>query len=303
MDKQSTYHEIDLKELFSVLLDSKKLILFFIIISATASYFYASSQVNLFKSSALLEVVNNSQSNTRSGLSSYASLVGVNITSSETNKPALVLATVKSKDFFKNLINNEEIYIGLTAAKSFDKNKGLIYDKSIFNQEEMLWLKNKKPSFLKAFQKYKNSLTVNIDNKTGFMNVTVEHISPIFAKKLIDSIVLEVNRQFKEKNFQESSNAIDYLEQKLQTTLVLETRNSINQLISSNLEKLMLADINKDYMLRYIENAYVPENKSRPNKPLITILGTIIGFFFSIIFVLIRHYSYRNTSLHNEVIS
>lgn len=303
MDKQSTYHEIDLKELFSVLLDSKKLILFFIIISATASYFYASSQVNLFKSSALLEVVNNSQSNTRSGLSSYASLVGVNITSSETNKPALVLATVKSKDFFKNLINNEEIYIGLTAAKSFDKNKGLIYDKSIFNQEEMLWLKNKKPSFLKAFQKYKNSLTVNIDNKTGFMNVTVEHISPIFAKKLIDSIVLEVNRQFKEKNFQESSNAIDYLEQKLQTTLVLETRNSINQLISSNLEKLMLADINKDYMLRYIENAYVPENKSRPNKPLISILGTIIGFFFSIIFVLIRHYSYRNTTFHNEVIS
>ena len=68
----------------------------------------------------------------------------------------------------------------------------------------------------------------------------------------------------------------------------------MNELVSVNLEKQMMSDINEDYVLSYIENAYIPENKSRPSKPLICILGTIAGFILSILIVIIRNYVFVN---------
>ena len=74
---------------------------------------------------------------------------------------------------------------------------------------------------------------------------------------------------------------------------VADIRNSINALIQSQLETEMLANVRKDYLLRPLDSAYVPEKKSAPVRSMICIAGTFIGFMLSIFFILTNHYFFR----------
>ena len=291
MSKEKDFHEIDLIELFKIFYKNKLLILLITTLSAIFSLYYASNQINYYKSDALLEIIDGSTPPSSGAIGGYASLIGVDIGSSESNMSALIVATIKSKDFFRVVSKNEDIFTIIAASKNYDRDTmSLIYNQSIYNTKKDSWVPKKKPSLLSTHRKYKKMLTVSVSKDTGFLKISVEHISPVFAKQLIDEIVKEINLQFRNKKYEESSRALEYLEKKFQSTSLMPMKNSINQLISANLETQMMSDINKDYALSFIENSYIPENKFRPNKALICILGTIVGFFMSLIIVLFRCY-------------
>ena len=292
MTKEENIHEIDLIELFIILFNKKLTIFLCVITSALFSYSYAISQVNFFQSDALLKVVNNSGSSVTSSSNGYASLLGVNIGGASPDLSGELVATIKSKDFFKIILqHSDNILPNISAAKNFDmESKLIIYNENVYNSKKNIWVDKRKPSFLYSYDRYKKMLNVAISKDTGFLNISVEHVSPIFAKEFIDIIVSESNAFFKKNQFEESSRSLEYLIQKLETESVVNIRNAAQQLITKNLEKQMMANINEDFILSFIDNSYVYENKSRPNKVLICILGTLIGFLGSIIFVLLRHY-------------
>jgi len=297
--REENIHEVDLIELFEIIWGKKLTIFLCVILSALFSYSYAISQVNYFQSDALLKVVNNSGSSVTSSSGGYASLLGVNIGGPSTDLSGELVATIKSKDFFKILLqNNDYILPNVTAAKNFDLDSNLIiYNENIYNAQKNIWLDKRKPSFLYSYNRYKRMLNVGISKDTGFLNISVEHVSPIFAKELIDIIVSESNALFKRNQFEESSRSLEYLTQKLETESLANIRNAAHQLVTKNLEKQMMANINEDFILSFIDNSYVYENKSRPNKPLICILGTLIGFLASILFVLLRHYILKSKKI------
>ena len=75
----------------------------------------------------------------------------------------------------------------------------------------------------------------------------------------------------------------------MSTTSLIEIKNSMNELIKTQLETQMMAKINDDYILKAIEPPFIPEIKSKPYRSLISILGTMLGGIFGILWVLIRH--------------
>jgi len=298
--------EISLIELFDVLWARKKLIISVTAIFALCSVFYALSLTNYYKSEAIYSLAGNSdQTSALSGYGALASIAGINLPSSgiEENKAALVIATIKSRAFLKHLMTFEGILPSLMAAKTFDlENQILVFDEAKYNTESRTWVKKdsapfqSRPSVLETYKKYRGKmLSVSLDSRTGFILISVEHESPIFAKEFLDLIVNEVNTLLREKDLQESSNALDYLQSEISKTSLIEIKNSINQLIQSRLETQMVAKIRKDYMLRTIEPPFVPEEKSRPNRALICILGVMLGGFLSVLWVLISNYALRNS--------
>ena len=52
----------------------------------------------------------------------------------------------------------------------------------------------------------------------------------------------------------------------------------------------MMAKISTDYILKIIEPPFVPEKKSKPQRALISILGTMVGGVLALLWILIRHY-------------
>ena len=66
---------------------------------------------------------------------------------------------------------------------------------------------------------------------------------------------------------------------------------SFYQLIEEQTKVLMLANSSKEYVLKTISPAMMPEKKSKPSRVLIVIAGGVIGGFLSVLWILIRFFS------------
>ena len=147
-----------------------------------------------------------------------------------------------------------------------------------------------KPSYLEAYDVYMGSLiSVSLD-RAGFISINIVHISPIFAKEFLELIIREANALIRNKDLEESSQALMYLKSELSKTSLVEIRESINTLIEAQLEIQMMANLNEDYILVEMEPPFIPEKNIKTNRSLIVILSTIFGGILGMMIVLVRHY-------------
>jgi len=290
--------EIDLRELFNVLWTAKKLIIVITAIFAIGSIAYSLSLTNYYKSESLLTARNASETSGLSQFSGLAAMAGVNLPSSGDDKPVQMVQLIKSRQFVKHLITFEDILPSIMAAKSYDAaSQELLFDQKLYDSETKTWKRKPKngsmiPSYLEAHQVYSNMLSISQDEKTGFIKIIIEHISPVFAKEFLELIIRESNELLRKKDMEESEQGLVYLTSELSKTPFVEIKGSINALIKSQLETKMLAQIHQDYILVEIEPPFIPEKKSKPSRSLICVLGTMLGGMLSVLIVLIRHYSF-----------
>ncbi|MBI52006.1 MAG: hypothetical protein CL779_02150 [Chloroflexi bacterium] len=294
-------YEVDLKEFFSVLWDGKSFIITVAAISAVISVLYSLSLTNTYKSSSLLNVVSeSSQSFNSGGLGSIASLAGISLPASgREEKGHLILAHIQSKAFLQSLIESEGAVLpSIMAAKSYDPETGLIrFDASKYDYKLDKWIRrvnpptSQIPSVQEVYPRYMGIVSANQSPINGYISISVEHISPVFAKDFLMLIINGVNSLLQEKDLQESSDALDFLKSEMENTRLVELRNSMNDLIEAQLKTQMMARISSEYVLQMIEPPLIPEAKNYPNRPMICILGTILGTILGILVIVFRHYA------------
>lgn len=304
VNNSNSEDELDIKELLLVIWEGKKLIVRITAIITLATLFYALMLTNYYKSEALL--VSRDSSQNQSLLSQYsgvASMVGVNLSTSGGGSGDEVIEIIKSRKFVRHLLTHENILPSIMAAKGFDTStKELLFDKNIYDPATKKWSGSfnggKKPSYLEAHNVYKDYIiSVSMSSKTGFILISVEHISPIFAKEFLELIIKEVNMLLRKRDMEESDQALQYLKSELSKTSLVEIKGSINALIESQLEKQMMAQINEDYFLIAIEPPFISERKSKPNRGIIMVTGVIIGFIISLFIVVLRHYYFSDRKI------
>jgi LPS O-antigen subunit length determinant protein (WzzB/FepE family) len=94
----------------------------------------------------------------------------------------------------------------------------------------------------------------------------------------------------------EAQNSIDYLTKKLQETQLSDMQTVFYQLIEEQTKTIMLAEVSKEYVLKTIDPANAPEEKAKPKRALIVVLGTMLGGILSVLFVLIRYFTKKGTT-------
>ena len=107
---------------------------------------------------------------------------------------------------------------------------------------------------------------------------------------MLEMILAETNLYIKEDELKRVEDALKYLSNKLETVTTDETLSTINQLIEVNLKKEALANINEEYFIKKIDYPFIAESKSSPNRAVICILLTFLGFLLSLAYVLVRNY-------------
>ena len=284
--------EIDLKELFNVLWTAKKLIIQITAIFAIGSVVYSLSLNNHYKSESLLLARSSSENQGLSKYSNLAAMAGISLPSSGVDKAAQTIELIKSRKFVKHLLTFENILPSILAAKSYNNStQELLFNQKLYESETKTWKNKLIPSYLEAHNAYINMLSIAQDKRTGFISINIEHISPVFAKDFLELIIRESNELLRKKDMEESKQGLEYLTSELSKTPFVEIKESINALIEVQLETQMLAQIHQDYMLIEIEPPFIPEEKSKPKRSLICVLGTMLGGMLSVLIVLIRHYS------------
>ena len=296
--------EIDLRELFYVLLEGKKIILSLTAFISIIGLIYSLLLPNIYEAKALLVPVNSS-SGIAGALGSYSGLAGIPgislPTGDDEGNSAKAIEKIRSLSFFENNILPNIQLIDLMAVKSWNpKTNILAFDESIYDTKSNAWIRDYSypqqqiPSAQESFEAFKEEhLSFTEDKKSGFITLSIKHQSPFVAKQWVELIVNEVNSFYRQKDKIESEKAVSYLNQQASLTSLSEIKEALAQLLQEEVKKLTLIEAKQYYVFDYIDPPAVMEKKSEPKRALICILSTLLGGMLSIAFVLIRHYAIK----------
>ena len=296
--------EIDLRELFYVLLEGKWIIVSLTAFVSVIGVIYSLSLPNIYESKTMLVPVNSS-SGISGALGSYsgiAGLAGISLPSSgDEGNSAKAIQKISSLSFFENSILTNIYLPDLMALKLWNpETNTLSFDKDIYDTNSNTWVRDYSyprqqiPSAQESFEVFKTEhLSLSEDKKSGFITLSIKHQSPFIAKQWVELIVNEVNNFYRQKDKIESEKAVSYLNQQVSLTSLSEIKEALAQLLQEETKKLTLIEANKYYVFDYIDPPAVMEKKSEPKRALICILGALLGGMLSIVLVLIRHYAVK----------
>ena len=291
--------EIDLRELFTAIWQGKWIIIAITTLFAVASVFYAINQPNIYKSEALLAPAEQDKAGGLSSqLGGLASLAGVNLGSGGgIDKTQMALEILKSRKFTSDFIQKHNILPELMAATSWDRKKNtIVYDRKLYDAEQKKWVREvkkprkKEPSMQEAHKEFSKILTAEIDKESGLITISVENVSPYIAQKWVGWLVEDINRTMKSRDVVEANKSTEFLTKQLEKTKITDIRAILYRLIEEQAKTIMFANVRDEYVFKTIDPAVIAEQKLKPRRAIICILGTILGGTIGIIYVLFGHY-------------
>ncbi|MCU7995617.1 Wzz/FepE/Etk N-terminal domain-containing protein [Shewanella glacialipiscicola] len=294
--------EIDLRELFSVIWQGKWLIIAITTVFAIGSVVFAIMQPNIYKSEALLAPAAEEQGGGLSALASQfgglASLAGVNLGGKGgTDKTQLAIEVLKSRQFTSEFIQKHSILADLMAAKKWNREQDIItYNEDDYLVETNTWVRDvepplkSEPSMQEAYKVFSKIFTVNSDKETSMVTLAVEHLSPTVAEQWVTWLVQDINKVMKERDVAEANRSSEFLNKQIALTNVADIKTILYKLVEEQAKTIMFAEVRDEYVFKTIDPALVPEEKAKPKRALICVLGTMLGGMLGIMFILVRHF-------------
>ena len=206
------------------------------------------------------------------------SLAGIGLDSSGEQIEAL--AILRSRAFTEQFIAEENLLSVLFADK-WDAEKGT-------------WLESEQddpPTMEDAYKKFEEKVrTITQDPATGLITMSIEWRDRNEAARWANTLVQRVNERLRERAITEAQRSIDFLNDTLAKTSVVELRTSIYHLIEEQLSKIVVAKSREEYAFRTIDPA-VPSDEDAyvwPNRILMAAIGLAFGMFLGVAYALLR---------------
>ena len=263
--------EIDLLELIRTLLHAWKTIAGITILCAGLAVARALIAPEVFKAETLLAPVQEEKTGASSSLSQFgglAAMAGLSIPSDSNIEQ--VVATLQSRKFLRVFIK--------------EKNLLPILFEEIWDADSKAWIVDSKgePTEQQAVESFKGLLSVDEDKKSGLITLSVLWKDPEVAAMWTNDLVKQLNEQLRGQAIADSKKRVGYLEQELAKTTLQDMRAVLYNLLESEKQKAMLANVNEDFALEVIDPAVVPEQREKPKRKLIVALGVVCGGFLGI---------------------
>ena len=298
--------EIDLMELVAALWRGKWWILATTALGAVIAVGVALWLPNVYRAEALLAPSSEQQGGGLSALAGQfgglASLAGINLGGEKADKTAIAVEIAKSRQFVSQFVRTHHLEIPLMAVEGVKPDGTLIVDSSIYNEERHQWVRKPKPgrhsepSDLELVESFNKLASIALDKKSGLATVAVEYYSPQMAKQWVDWLVSDLNATMKARDQAETARNIAYLKAQLEKTAVADMQTVFYKLIEEQTKTQMLAEVNPEYVFKTLDPAVVPEEKAKPKRALIAVLGTVLGGMAGVLIVLVRYALRRRES-------
>lgn len=294
--KITTKDELDLTEIWNALWAGKSLILITVIMFSSCAALYALKLPNIYKASTLLSPAGEhagGMSNLSSQFGGIASLAGIDLSSGGIDKTGLALEVIKSRKFITNFIEKHELLVPLMGVNRWNsKTNTLEFDSDVYNEHSGEWIDldgKDEPSTWESFQAFRKLLLVSKDAESGMIEISIEHFSPYTAEQWLLWLVEDINKTMRQQDKNDARNRIDFLKNKLKEIQIADMQTVFYQLIEEQTKTIMLAEVTDEYVLKTIDPANVPDEKNRPKRAIIVILGAILGALLGVLFVFLRY--------------
>ncbi|MBF0370235.1 MAG: hypothetical protein HQL52_12335 [Magnetococcales bacterium] len=266
---------IDLLVYWRLLMDAKWLIMLLVLLSATlfAAIAYRITPVYRAETMLLPQTPDTNQAGMRA-LAQFGGLA--NAAGFSLDEPdAKAQAILVSRTVGLQLIHDEEMF-------------------QVLMREELNEAEEKgkpPPTIQDAYKKFKEEVrTIQNVKKTGLVRLSMEWENPVLAAAWANRYVILANNYLREDAILEGRKNIDYLTNQLEQITNISVREAIYRMIEMETQKVMLAEGRLEYGFKVIDPAIVIDldKYSKPNRPLMLILGAVLGMMLGITLALVR---------------
>jgi uncharacterized protein involved in exopolysaccharide biosynthesis len=289
--------EIDLRELFSTIWQNKFTIAIFTLLITSAALLYALKTPNIYKSSTVLILKENSKPSISGGAAAMAAMAGINLGGGGggIDISSLFKDLLGDYSFHKKVIEKYNL-IDLLKLENIEKNfvfaanKREVYDffKFLIDEKE----KEKEEKIFNIYKKLKNILSTSTDKESGAITLSAKFEDRYVAKKLIDIYLKEMSDYIKKLDLKEIDEQVMYYEKELYEAKNLDLKANINELLSTLVKKKVLSQAGEFYMVKQLTKpqvAYI-KDKAGPKRALIIIVAFITSIIIGIFFIFFKEF-------------
>lgn len=290
--------EIDIRDVIATIWDGKWIVFLAIFIFATAGIGYSLWSPEIYRSSVLVAPAQQESSSLRNLAGQFgglASLAGINLGDSDSNQIVIAKEVLQSRAFLTDFFRRHELEVPLMGVERWNEATGeWIYDLDRYNPNSGEWLldsdgESYKPSAWDLVKEFKeNNLNVAESKESGLITISVKHYSPLAAQKWADLLVRDINEHMRNRDILEAEARIKYLEAKLDETNIAGMQQVFYQLIENETRTVMLANAQEEYVFQTIDPAVVPEEKTEPQRVLISVGASVLGAVIGVLIVVVR---------------
>jgi uncharacterized protein involved in exopolysaccharide biosynthesis len=205
------------------------------------------------------------------GLSMAAAQFGFGGLGADQSKRSQALETLQSKRFILSFIRDQKIKKDLFP--------------QLWDADHATW-KGEIPTDNVAYSVFSRKiLSVTDDIGRNITEIKILARAPQDAADWANAFVKMANNELRQEAIQEAQNAVNFLNGQLALSNISEVRQTLAQLLQSNIETAMLANIHPDFAFKIIDPA-VPSDMNSPASPNRIIFGAI-GFLMGAIFAIL----------------
>jgi uncharacterized protein involved in exopolysaccharide biosynthesis len=270
---------LNLKFLISLVQKNFKLIAIFAIIPAILTSIWALQLPNVYTAKAVLNSNDSSPQTFSQGKDGLSALANLRV-GGESTKVDEAMEIIKSFKYFEDILLQNYPIEYFTGEVSWDDstNKLTILD----SQGE----ESDNQAAHRAF--LGNNLLIGKDLDTDFTFIGITHVSPHLATSITNTIISSINELFRKRESDKSEIALNFMQDKLEGTIVPEIRGAFAEISKMHIQKLAFIESNKDYVFQVLSPAYPPNIKSGPFRSLFVLIAFALGGLFGIIFSYLR---------------
>ncbi len=105
-----------------------------------------------------------------------------------------------------------------------------------------------------------------------------------------NQLVERLNNYLRVRDIAEAERSIEFLNEELEKSSVIEIRQGIFRLIENQIEMIMLANVRDEYVFKILDPAVASDADKfvKPNRRLIVALGFLIGSFLAVVLAMFR---------------
>lgn len=200
------------------------------------------------------------------GVGGLASMVGIDLGFSA-GGGAEALATLRSRAFIEEFIRERDL-LPILFADRWDREKNRWID-----EDPETW-----PDLRDGVRLFARRVrSISEDASTGLITLTIKWTDPELAATWADQLVHRINERLRTRDLANSQRRLEYLNGQLDKANLVELRQAISRLIESEIQTVLLAQVETEYAFKVIDPARVPRERDSPKRTLIVLLSTLLG--------------------------
>ncbi len=266
--------EINLLDLFLVLLRHKFLIVFFVILAGAGAVFYSLGLENIYRSEATLTPREEEKSGP--SIPSLGGLGGM-------MAGQLGIGGGGSLEKLQVVLNSRELTLKII--NKYDLMPTIFQEE--WNEEKGDWNAEveEPPTLQDGLKAVKDGmLKVNSDPEKGTLTVGIEHKNPEIAKKWVEYYIKELSETLRAEVLHDANENKRFFTEQLDRTSDALLKEKIYNMLAKEIEKETFARAQKYFSFQVVDPPIVPDpdKKVAPKRSIICILSVFVAFFFAV---------------------